>query len=84
MVCSCSSGRLWGDPVNLREQHDALEFFNCLVDSLDESLKSLSRVQVVQHVLGMISPLFPLFTSTVLLVLLIVITFSTSKHVAIK
>ena len=44
--------RLWGEPVNLREQHDALEFFNSLVDSLDESLKALGQPQILQKVLG--------------------------------
>ena len=44
--------RLWGEPVNLREQHDALEFFNSLVDSLDEALKSLSQPCVLSKVLG--------------------------------
>ena len=31
--------KLWGEPVNLKEQHDALEFYNSLVDSLDEGTK---------------------------------------------
>ena len=44
--------RLWGEPVNLREQHDALEFFNSLVDSLDEALKALGQSQILQKVLG--------------------------------
>ncbi|XP_041351568.1 probable ubiquitin carboxyl-terminal hydrolase FAF-X isoform X2 [Gigantopelta aegis] len=44
--------KLWGEPVNLREQHDALEFFNSLVDSLDEALKSLSQPCVLSKVLG--------------------------------
>lgn len=38
--------------MNLREQHDALEFFNSLVDSLDEALKSLGHVPVLTRVLG--------------------------------
>ncbi|XP_059944215.1 probable ubiquitin carboxyl-terminal hydrolase FAF-X isoform X5 [Mesoplodon densirostris] len=44
--------RLWGEPVNLREQHDALEFFNSLVDSLDEALKALGHPAVLSQVLG--------------------------------
>uniref|UniRef100_A0A673M6M1 ubiquitinyl hydrolase 1 n=1 Tax=Sinocyclocheilus rhinocerous TaxID=307959 RepID=A0A673M6M1_9TELE len=44
--------RLWGEPVNLREQHDALEFFNSLVDSLDESLKALGHPAMLSKVLG--------------------------------
>lgn len=44
--------RLWGEPVNLREQHDALEFFNSLVDSLDESLKALGQTTMLSRVLG--------------------------------
>lgn len=38
--------------MNLREQHDALEFFNSLVDSLDEALKGLGHVPVLTRVLG--------------------------------
>nr|XP_033805269.1 probable ubiquitin carboxyl-terminal hydrolase FAF-X isoform X2 [Geotrypetes seraphini] len=44
--------RLWGEPVNLREQHDALEFFNSLVDSLDEALKALGNPAMLSKVLG--------------------------------
>ncbi|KAM4560871.1 ubiquitin carboxyl-terminal hydrolase 9X isoform 4-T4 [Fundulus diaphanus] len=44
--------RLWGEPVNLREQHDALEFFNSLVDSLDEALKALGHPPMLSKVLG--------------------------------
>ncbi|XP_054167467.1 probable ubiquitin carboxyl-terminal hydrolase FAF-X [Oppia nitens] len=44
--------KLWGEPVNLREQHDALEFFNSLVDSLDEALKSLGHLPIMSNVLG--------------------------------
>ncbi|RWS11107.1 putative ubiquitin carboxyl-terminal hydrolase FAF-X-like protein [Dinothrombium tinctorium] len=44
--------KLWGEPVNLREQHDALEFFNSLVDSLDEALKSLNYSPIMSRVLG--------------------------------
>ena len=44
--------RLQGEPVNLREQHDALEFFNSLVDGLDEALKALGYVPILTKVLG--------------------------------
>ncbi|XP_010884632.2 probable ubiquitin carboxyl-terminal hydrolase FAF-X isoform X3 [Esox lucius] len=44
--------RLWGEPVNLREQHDALEFFNSLVDSLDEALKAFGQPSMLSKVLG--------------------------------
>ncbi|XP_053404353.1 probable ubiquitin carboxyl-terminal hydrolase FAF-X isoform X2 [Mercenaria mercenaria] len=44
--------KLWGEPVNLREQHDALEFFNSLVDSVDEALKVLGQPTILQKVLG--------------------------------
>ncbi|XP_059175144.1 probable ubiquitin carboxyl-terminal hydrolase FAF-X isoform X4 [Physella acuta] len=44
--------KLWGEPVNLREQHDALEFFNSLVDSLDEALKALNQPSILSQVMG--------------------------------
>jgi ubiquitin carboxyl-terminal hydrolase 9/24 len=44
--------RFFGEPVNLREQHDALEFFNNLVDNLDEGLKFLGHDPVFSKVLG--------------------------------
>lgn len=44
--------RLWGERVNLREQHDAFEFFNCLVDSLDEGLKAYGSLSALSKVLG--------------------------------
>ncbi|XP_071799117.1 ubiquitin carboxyl-terminal hydrolase 9X-like isoform X1 [Asterias amurensis] len=44
--------KLWGEPVNLREQHDALEFFNSLVDSLDDALKAFGANAVFARVLG--------------------------------
>ena len=31
--------KLWGQPVNIREQQDAFEFFTNLTDQLDEYLK---------------------------------------------
>jgi len=44
--------KLWGEQINLREQHDALEFFNSLVDSIDEGLKKLSYNKLMASVLG--------------------------------
>ncbi len=38
--------------MNLREQHDALEFFNSLVDSLDDALKAFGANAVFARVLG--------------------------------
>ena len=38
--------------MNLREQHDAFEFFNCLVDMLDEGLKEYNHKPVLSQVLG--------------------------------
>ncbi|XP_022244007.1 ubiquitin carboxyl-terminal hydrolase 24-like [Limulus polyphemus] len=35
--------RLWGQPVNVREQQDAFEFFTHLVDQLDEHLKQIGK-----------------------------------------
>lgn len=51
-LLSSLHSRLWGEPVNLREQHDALEFFNSLVDSLDEALKALGHPAMLSKVLG--------------------------------
>ncbi|CAL1289008.1 unnamed protein product [Larinioides sclopetarius] len=44
--------KLWGEPVNLREQHDALEFFNSLVDSLEEALKILNQPCILSQILS--------------------------------
>lgn len=41
-----------GEPVNLREQQDAVEFFMSLVESLDEALKSLGLEQYMAKTLG--------------------------------
>lgn len=41
-----------GEPVNLREQQDAVEFFMSLVESLDEALKSLGHEQIMSKILG--------------------------------
>ena len=44
--------RLQGEPVNLREQHDACEFYNILVESLNEALKALGHEQIMNKILG--------------------------------
>ncbi|KAL5475916.1 hypothetical protein EMCRGX_G025794 [Ephydatia muelleri] len=44
--------RLWGEQVNLREQYDAFEFFNCLVENLDEGLKAYGSQQLLSNALG--------------------------------
>ena len=44
--------RLEGQKVNLREQHDAFEFFNTLVDSVDEGLKTYGAKPVLCDVFG--------------------------------
>jgi ubiquitin carboxyl-terminal hydrolase 9/24 len=41
-----------GERVNLREQHDAVEFFNSVVDCIDESMKSIQKEQICSKVLG--------------------------------
>lgn len=44
--------RLQGEPVNLREQQDAVEFFMSILDSLDEGLKALGHSQLMASTLG--------------------------------
>ncbi|XP_065887407.1 ubiquitin carboxyl-terminal hydrolase 9X-like isoform X3 [Dysidea avara] len=44
--------RLWGCPVNVREPGDAFEFFNCLMDAVDEGLKAHKEKPVIARVLG--------------------------------
>lgn len=41
-----------GEPVNLREQQDAVEFFMSLFESLDEGLKALGYPQLMGATLG--------------------------------
>ena len=41
-----------GEPVNLREQHDALDFLLSLVDSMDEALKTQSKTPILAKVMG--------------------------------
>ena len=44
--------RLRGQPVNVREQQDAFEFFTHLVDSIDEHLHKIEREKLFQNSLG--------------------------------
>jgi ubiquitin carboxyl-terminal hydrolase 9/24 len=44
--------RFAGEIVNLREQQDAVEFLNTVVDCVDEALKTLNLPQVCSKVLG--------------------------------
>uniref|UniRef100_A0A0X3PZH2 Putative ubiquitin carboxyl-terminal hydrolase FAF-X n=1 Tax=Schistocephalus solidus TaxID=70667 RepID=A0A0X3PZH2_SCHSO len=44
--------RFWDGSANLREQRDALEFFNCLVDNIDEAMKLCGMPKPVDQVLG--------------------------------
>lgn len=44
--------RLQGEPVNLREQQDAVEFFMSLFESLDDGLKALGHPQLMGSILG--------------------------------
>ena len=46
------TSRFAGEPVNVREQQDAVEFLNTLVDCLDEALKTLNLPQICSRVLG--------------------------------
>jgi len=43
---------LQGEPVNLREQQDAVEFFMTLIDTIDEAMKSVGHEQVCSKILG--------------------------------
>ena len=44
--------RLFGERVNLREQHDAVEFYNSVLDCIDEATKSINLPQICSQVLG--------------------------------
>ena len=44
--------KMLGEPVNLREQQDAVEFFMTLIDTIDEALKGVGAEQVCSKVLG--------------------------------
>lgn len=41
--------RHWGEPVNVREQQDAREFFDNFVDQVDENLKRLGGEKVISN-----------------------------------
>ena len=43
--------KLQGEPVNLREQQDAVEFYMSLTDSVDEALKALGHEQIMNRTL---------------------------------
>ena len=43
--------KLQGEPVNLREQQDAVEFYMSLTDSVDEALKALGCEQIMHKTL---------------------------------
>ncbi|XP_065904481.1 ubiquitin carboxyl-terminal hydrolase 24-like isoform X2 [Dysidea avara] len=44
--------KLYGQPINVREQRDALEFFNDLIDQVDEILKKKSYPQIFMKTFG--------------------------------
>ena len=44
--------RMQGEPVNLREQQDAVEFYIFLIDFVDEALKSLGLEKRMTKILG--------------------------------
>ncbi|BES97389.1 ubiquitin carboxyl-terminal hydrolase [Nesidiocoris tenuis] len=44
--------KLQGEPVNLREQQDAVEFFMSLIESIDDALKALTQEQIMSKILG--------------------------------
>lgn len=46
------SFRMQDRPVNVREQQDAMEFFNGIVDGVDEGLKTMEHEQIVVKVMG--------------------------------
>ena len=47
--------RHWGEPINVREQQDAREFFDNLVDQLDEHLSSHGYHKLLTSVFGGVS-----------------------------
>uniref|UniRef100_A0A0R3RYZ8 USP domain-containing protein n=1 Tax=Elaeophora elaphi TaxID=1147741 RepID=A0A0R3RYZ8_9BILA len=44
--------RFYGQAVNVREQQDALEFYNALCDSIDEGLKKLGESPICENLFG--------------------------------
>lgn len=45
--------KLWGQIVNIREQQDALDFYQALIDQLDEQLKVLRAILCLLFFLGL-------------------------------
>ena len=52
MKLMCLFTRLWGEPINLKEPHDAFEFFNCLVDAVDKGLKAHKEKPLSAKIFG--------------------------------
>lgn len=52
LIHTHTHSRLQGEPVNLREQQDAVEFFMSILDNLDEGLKALGHPQLMAATLG--------------------------------
>ncbi|XP_065840857.1 ubiquitin carboxyl-terminal hydrolase 9X-like [Oscarella lobularis] len=48
----CIFERMGDRPVNVQEQQDAMEFFNGVVDCIDEGLKTIGHEVIVSKVLG--------------------------------
>ena len=46
------SFKLWGEPVNVREQQDAFEFFINVTDQMDEYMKSLKKEEIFKRTFG--------------------------------
>lgn len=44
--------RLQGEPLNLREQQDALEFLASVADSIDEAMKAIGAQPIISKVMG--------------------------------
>uniref|UniRef100_F1KPN6 ubiquitinyl hydrolase 1 n=1 Tax=Ascaris suum TaxID=6253 RepID=F1KPN6_ASCSU len=44
--------RFYGQAVNVREQQDALEFYNALFDSIDEGLKKIGEAPICEKLFG--------------------------------
>ena len=50
--------KLWGETVNIREQQDAFDFFQALIDQVDEQLKVNMPVWCLTHVTSHADELF--------------------------
>ncbi|KAI3388154.1 hypothetical protein SNEBB_005645 [Seison nebaliae] len=44
--------RLNDDPININQQHDAQEFFSCILDTLDEGFKALKLPSPIECLIG--------------------------------